>query len=164
MRRNNRVPKNNFTSPKFAAKLGPTAALSLTQLGRELHKYFSGSPEETHNELESRFMVGALWSPKGPEGFWLGPSGPSCFKTPASSAWSGLLLRLRSGRNINPTADKKLPSKSFVPININFHLWPDGCSMKDSVGAKASQTFLRFAWGNTQRAGESLHGWDSLVT
>ena len=69
----------------FVAKLGPAAALSITQLGRELHKHFSGSPEETHNELESRFMVGTLWSPKGPEGFWLGPSGPSCLKTPAIS-------------------------------------------------------------------------------
>ncbi len=74
-----------FNFLNFVTKLGPTAALSLTQLGRELHKYFSGSPEETHNELESRFMVGTLWSPKGPEGFWLGPSGPSCLQTPASS-------------------------------------------------------------------------------
>ena len=70
--------KINFNFLNSVTKLGPVAALSVTQLGRELHKYFSGSPEETHNELESRFMVGTLWSPKGPEGFWLGPSGPSC--------------------------------------------------------------------------------------
>jgi hypothetical protein len=84
--------------PNFPAKLGPAAALSLTQLGRELHKNFSGSLEETHNELESRFMVGTLWSPKGPEGFWLGPSGPSCFHTSRqlpNADLTGMVLSLK---------------------------------------------------------------------
>ena len=75
-----------FNFLNFVTKLGPTAALSLTQLGRELHKHFSGSPEETHHELGSRFMVGTPWSPKGPGGFWLGSPGPSCFETPAPDA------------------------------------------------------------------------------
>jgi len=61
-------------------QIGPAAALSMTQLGRKLHEHFSGSPEETYNELESHFMVGTLWSPKGLGGFWLGPPGPSCFQ------------------------------------------------------------------------------------
>jgi hypothetical protein len=143
----------NFNFPNFVTKLGPTAALFITQLGRELHKYFSGSPEETHNELESRFMVGTLWSPKGPEGFWLGPSGPSCFQTPASCAEKAALCFAEKtlSRKSVPAAPlsfrwhPSFPNRESNLFKIKAHIWPVGCSINNSVGARASQTFLGFA-------------------
>ena len=78
--------EKNDSGPHKMRETGPAAALSRTRLGRKLHKHFLGSPEETHNELESHFMVGTLWSPKGPGEFWLGSPGPSCFQTTRTDA------------------------------------------------------------------------------
>jgi hypothetical protein len=109
---------------------GPAAALSITQLGRKLHKHFSGSPGETHNELESRFMVGTLWSPKGPGEFWLGSPGPSCFHILARSCIAStpgipaIFCRCFIEKP-PPSAENRLRAVRYGTLYATGSGWPD---------------------------------------